>query len=124
MMAQVHTQSLDEDEDSDLNLDLVPCWIQQHDVLILCILVTPKCILLQIVKTNECGISSGSTLFAKTKKILRVCKTISFVCLFCCFTSQFNSYGHGWTVSSPNHTLSWASLKKYLTSTSCTNFRL
>ena len=28
-----------------------------------------------------------------------------FVCLFCCFTSQVNSYGHGGTVSSPNHTL-------------------
>ena len=27
-----------------------------------------------------------------------------FVCLFCCFTSQVNSYGHGRTVSSPNHT--------------------
>ena len=26
-----------------------------------------------------------------------------FVCLFCCFTSQVNSYGHGGTVSSPNH---------------------
>ena len=23
-------------------------------------------------------------------------------CLFCCFTSQVNSYGHGGTVSSPN----------------------
>ena len=47
-----------------------------------------------------------------------------FVCLFCCFTSQVNSYGHGVTVSSPNHTFSWASLKKQLTSTSCTYFRL
>ena len=26
-----------------------------------------------------------------------------FVCLFCCLTSQVNSYGHGRTVSSPNH---------------------
>ena len=25
-------------------------------------------------------------------------------CLFCCFTSQVNSYGHGVTVSSHNHT--------------------
>ena len=47
-----------------------------------------------------------------------------FVCLFCCFTSQVNSYGHGGTVSSPNHTLSWASLNKQLTSTSSTYFRL
>ena len=42
----------------------------------------------------------------------------------CCFTSQVNSYGHGGTVSSPNHTFSWASLNKQLTSTSCTYFRL
>ena len=47
-----------------------------------------------------------------------------FVCLFCCFTSQVNSYGHGGTVISPNHTFSWASLTKQLTSTSCTSFRL
>ena len=26
------------------------------------------------------------------------------VCLFCCFMSQVNSYGHGRTVSLPNHT--------------------
>ena len=49
---------------------------------------------------------------------------VLFVCLFCCFTSQVNSYGHGATVSSPNHTFSWASLNKQLTSTSCTYFRL
>ena len=30
--------------------------------------------------------------------------TARLVCLFCCFTSQVNSYGHGGTVSSPNHT--------------------
>ena len=47
-----------------------------------------------------------------------------FVCLFCCLTSQVNSYGHCGTVSSPNHTFSWASLNKQLTSTSCTYFRL
>ena len=28
-----------------------------------------------------------------------------FVCLFRCFMSQVNSYGHGGTVSSPNHFL-------------------
>ena len=27
-----------------------------------------------------------------------------FFCLFCCFTSQVNSYGQGGMVSSPNHT--------------------
>ena len=43
-------------------------------------------------------------------------------CLFCSFTSQVNSFGHGKTVSSPNHTFSWASLNKHLTSTSCTYF--
>ena len=41
-----------------------------------------------------------------------------FLCFFCFFTSQVNSYGHGGTVSSPNHTFSWASLNKQLTSTS------
>ena len=44
--------------------------------------------------------------------------------LFSCFTSQVNSYGHCGTVSSPNHTFSWASLNKQFTSTSCTYFRL
>ena len=47
-----------------------------------------------------------------------------FVCLFCCFTSQVNSYGHCGTVSSPNHTFSWAGLNKRITSNSCTYFRL
>ena len=46
------------------------------------------------------------------------------ICMFCCFTSQLNSHGHGGTVSSPNHTFSWASLNKQFTSTSCTYFRL
>ena len=45
-------------------------------------------------------------------------------CLFVCFTSQVNSYGHCGTVSSPNHTFSWAGLNKRLTSNSCTYFRL
>ena len=53
-------------------------------------------------------------------KIGKIC----FVCLFCCFTSQVNSYGHCGTVSSPNHTFSWAGLNKRLTSNSCTYFRL
>ena len=47
-----------------------------------------------------------------------------FACLFCCFTFQVNSYGHGGTVSSHNQTFSWASLNKQLTSISCTYFRL
>ena len=41
-----------------------------------------------------------------------------FICLFCCFKSQINSYGHGEMVSSPNHTFSSASLNKQLISTS------
>ena len=47
-----------------------------------------------------------------------------FVCLFYCFTSQVNSYGHCGTVSSLNHTFSWAGLNKRLTSNLCTSFRL
>ena len=47
-----------------------------------------------------------------------------FVCLFCCFMSQVNSYGHGGTLSLHNHSFSWASLNKRLTYTSCTYFRL
>ena len=31
---------------------------------------------------------------------------------FCCFTSQVNSYGHGGTVSSPNHTFFLGKLEK------------
>ena len=44
---------------------------------------------------------------------------VLFGCLFCCFTFQVNSYDHGGTVSSPNHTFSWTSLTWRLTSTSC-----
>ena len=46
-----------------------------------------------------------------------------FVC-FCCFTSHVNSYDHCGTVSSLNHTFSWAGLSKRLTSNLCTCFRL
>ena len=44
----------------------------------------------------------------------RLCTRL-FVC-FCCFTSHVNSYGHCGTVSSLNHTFSWAGLSKRLTS--------
>ena len=47
-----------------------------------------------------------------------------FVFCFCCFTSHVNSYGHCGTVSSLNHTFSWAGLSKRLTSNLCTYFRL
>ena len=50
--------------------------------------------------------------------------TSALVCFVLLFTSQVNSYGHGRMVSSPNHTFSWASLNKQLTSTLCTYFRL
>ena len=53
-----------------------------------------------------------------------LCFAHLFVYLFCCFTSQVNNYGHGRTVSSSNHTFSWASLNRRLTSTSCTYFHL
>ena len=48
---------------------------------------------------------------------------VLFVC-FCCFTSHVNSYGHCRTVSSLNHTFSWAGLSKRLTSNLCAYFRL
>ena len=40
------------------------------------------------------------------------CTCIYFVCLFCCFTSQVNSYGHGETVRSPNHTFFLSKLEQ------------
>ena len=43
---------------------------------------------------------------------------------FCFFTSHVNSYGHCGTVSSLNHTFSWAGLSKRLTRNLCTYFRL
>ena len=39
-----------------------------------------------------------------------------FVFVFYCFTSQVKSYGHGGTVSSPNHIFSWEGLNKWSTS--------
>ena len=40
-----------------------------------------------------------------------------FFFVFAALRPNYNSYGHCWTVSSPNHTFSWASLNKQLTST-------
>ena len=45
-------------------------------------------------------------LFLMVPSLLEPLKFL-FVCLFCCFTSQVNSYGHGGTISSPNHTFPW-----------------
>ena len=59
-------------------------------------------------------------------RLLCLCARL-FMCalfVFCCFTSQVNSYGHCGTVSSLNHTFSWAGLNKRLTSNLCTYFRL
>ena len=60
-----------------------------------------------------------------TAPLIKYCKPVlDSLCLFCCLTTQVNSYGRGGTVSSPNHTFSWASMNKQLTSTSCTYFHL
>ena len=36
----------------------------------------------------------------------------NWFCLFCCFMSQVNSYGHGGTVSSPNNTFFMGKLEQ------------
>ena len=41
----------------------------------------------------------------KIKTLKKYIIIILFVCLFCCFTSQVNSYCHGGMVSSPYHTI-------------------
>ena len=61
--------------------------------------------------------------------VLCVCDAIMLCCIsmfvcFYCFTSHVNSYSHCGTVSSLNHTFSWAGLSKRLTSNLCTYFRL
>ena len=61
------------------------------------------------------------------KPITCLSKHLRYFCglvCFCCFTSHVNSYGHCRTVSSLNHTFSWAGLSKRLTSNLCTYFRL
>ena len=65
-------------------------------------------------------------IFENVKIQNATCNTVGteIVGWFCCFTSQVNCYGHCGTVSSPNHTFSWAGLNKRLTSNLCTYFRL
>ena len=46
-----------------------------------------------------------------------------FVSLFCCFTSQVNSYGHGVTVSSPNHTFFLGRLEQTVAHTFACNWQ-
>ena len=50
----------------------------------------------------------------KKLRYIQICFITRSVCLFCCFTSQVNSYGHCGMVSSPDLTtlFSWASLNK------------
>ena len=70
-------------------------------------------------------IDTGYLVHTTPPLIVKLCRRfVTLVCLFCCCTSQVNSYAHGGLVSSPNHTFSWASLNKRLTSTSCIYFRL
>ena len=69
--------------------------------------------LIYIVCTAIIFILNGrSCIFLTLYKLFAKTVVLCFVCLFCFFTSQVNSYGHCGTVSSPNHTFSWASLNK------------
>ena len=51
---------------------------------------------------NSNGLTTASTSSASRPAVPGTPKH-NFVCLFVCFTSQVNSYGHCGTVSSPNH---------------------
>ena len=44
--------------------------------------------------------------------VLRVVDLMILFCLFCCFTSQVNSYGYGGTVSSLNQTFFMVKLEQ------------
>ena len=114
---------------SGVVLDCIDSWSLQPYLLIY-LIVSVTCVMdkqINCKSVNRIGYytarssTSGLALLKCyiVKSVARV-----FVCLFCCFTSQVNSYGHCGTVSSPNHTFSWASLNKQLTSTSCKYFRL
>ena len=50
------------------------------------------------------GLSSTLSLFCNEFNKFNKTGARMFVCLFCCFTSQVNRYGHGRMVSSPSHT--------------------
>ena len=47
-------------------------------------------------------------LYDQTNVIVTYDLERSLFWVFCCFTSQVTSYGHGGTVSSPNHTFEQA----------------
>ena len=90
--------------------------------LLTCLLSYFCCLLITFTIRNLFPIS-GSKLFDTLMALLKECfeqvifkkksgdfnksiqttHVIVLFCLFCCFTSQVNSYGHGGTVSSPNH---------------------
>ena len=72
---------------------------------------------------NECHAHTG-TVERSGEEILEQSVSVIVWLFVLMLTSQVNSYGHGETVSSPNHTFSWASLNKQLTSTLRTYFRL
>ena len=59
------------------------------------------------------------------ESVFVLCKKITALCLLVLLLYvPGNSYGHGGTVSSPNHTFSWESLNKQLASALCTYFCL
>ena len=76
---------------------------------------------LSITKTRGYRCCQTDRFFVYSVQFFKVCGLVGW---FCCFTSQVNIYGHCGTVSSPNHTFSWAGLNKRITSNSCTYFRL
>ena len=57
-------------------------------------------------KINNMALNSVLASPELSSRLLNVVPRMFFVCLFCCFMSQVNSYGHRGTVSSPNHTFS------------------
>ena len=83
------------------------------------------------LRSSSSSFASNSlnlTVATSSGLILQICLimalSLGLVGWLCCFTSQVNSYGHCGTVSSPNHTFSWAGLNKRFTSNLCTYFRL
>ena len=60
----------------------------------------------QVLKRFLTEINSVSDKEYIFKDVSELSSELLCFCLFCCFTSQVNSYGHCGTVSSPNHTFS------------------
>ena len=53
-------------------------------------------------------------IMSTSETIRPIARAPKFVCLFCCFTPQVNSYGHGGTVSSPKRTFVLGKLEQAL----------